>query len=242
FETNVESVHQLINFDRAVMDFAIEQVSKLHDRLSHKFLNPADNGQHTLLALQNVRTNDSLRRTYRLVANQGIVLLVAYFGATVSDIFREGVNRATAPGRQPSWSDEELKLAVAELLSIRDERQSIGELLQTTKNISFQDMQSIVRAFKDYLGITPSRNTTMNNIIVAQACRNVIAHVGGRADRRLVNQIAKADPRTVKCELREGDAIEFADHEVRAVSESMRVFVDYLACDVEAAYPVESHG
>ena len=79
FRRNVDSVHALVNFDRFVMDFAIEQVSRLHDRRSPKFLNPADNGEYTLLALRNVRANDSLRTQYRLIANQGADAALDHF-------------------------------------------------------------------------------------------------------------------------------------------------------------------
>src|SRR4051794_32122992 len=119
FRANVQSVHELVNFDRTVMEFAIEQVERLHNRLVKERLNPAENGEHTLLALKNVRANDSLRRTYQLVANQGIVLLVSYFGAAMGDAFRDGIARATAHSLDREWRTEELKLTVAELLAFK---------------------------------------------------------------------------------------------------------------------------
>ena len=80
FDRNVQSVYELANFDRFIMVFAIEQVSRLNARLSPRFANPADNGEHTLQALRNVRQSDSLRHNYRTIANQGAVLLVSYLG------------------------------------------------------------------------------------------------------------------------------------------------------------------
>src|SRR4051812_27254947 len=91
FADNAKSVDALVNFDRDVMDFAIEQVTQLHHRLASQSGNPQTNGANALAALQNVRDHDSMRRNYEVIANQAVVLLVSYFGSAVADIFRAAV-------------------------------------------------------------------------------------------------------------------------------------------------------
>jgi len=88
FAANVASVDALVNFDRFILDFAIERVERLHQRLEPRYLNPDDNGEHTLMALKQVRANDALRPSYQQIFNQAVVLLVSYFGSTIADLFR----------------------------------------------------------------------------------------------------------------------------------------------------------
>lgn len=233
FDRNVQSVYELANFDRFIMDFAIEQVSRLNARLSPRFANPADNGEHTLQALRNVRQNDSLRHNYRTIANQGVVLLVSYFGSAVADIFRSAVPLALSRGDRPQLLREELRLTLDELVAFRTEPDTLGDLFATKKDISFQDMQSIARAFKDYIGVDLPRDTIVNNIVVAQACRHVIVHAGSIADRRLVRQVAQALPRDVKQNIREGQPIQFEPDELIMIGSAMLTYAKRLAAAVD---------
>jgi hypothetical protein len=163
------------------------------------------------------------------------VLLVSYFASALDDVFRAAVpllllllNR----GKAPALLHEELRVTVEELVALQAEPEAVGELFRSKKDISFQDMQSIVRAFKDYVGVEISRDEHTDNIIIAQACRHVIVHAGGEADKRLVRQVAQANRRTVKTGIRAGQQIQFTPDELRMVSRSMVTFVDQLASAV----------
>jgi hypothetical protein len=232
FAANVESVSELVNFDRYVMDFAIERVEGLHRRLSAGDMNPATNGEHALTALKNVRQNDSLRRNYGVIANQALVLLVSYFGSTVGDIFRTAVPLVHARRLSDKLRKEDLRLTLDELVQFSQDPESLGDLFATKKDISFQDMQSIVRAFSGYIGVEMPRDGAMNNIIVGQACRHVIAHSGGVVDRRCVSQLANARPRTLRQQIRLGDVIQFTTDELNAVAADMMAFIDSVATSV----------
>jgi hypothetical protein len=105
--------------------------------------------------------------------------------------------------------------------------------VKNKKDISFQDMQSIGRAFKDYVGVALTRDEHTNNVILAQACRHVFAHTRGIADAPLVKQIANVSPRTLKVNLRLGEALQFSPEEVRIASDSMVIVIDRLAESVE---------
>lgn len=159
FANNVESVHELANFDRYVMDFAIERAEGLHRRLAARDGNPVTNGEHALTALRNVRTNDSLRRNYGVIANQGLVLLVSYFSSAVGDIFRAAVPLAHAQRVSDKLRKEDLRLSLDELVQYSSEPDSLGELFATKKDIGFQDMQSIVR--RSQTALTSSCHETL---------------------------------------------------------------------------------
>ena len=72
----------------------------------------------------------------------------------------------------------------------------------------FHDMQSTARSFEKYLGITLPRSRELNDIIVGQACRNVVVHNAGIVDRKLLGKLRNAEPRRLHVDLCVGEAIE----------------------------------
>jgi hypothetical protein len=82
--------------------------------------------------------------------NQGVVLLVSYFGSTMGDIFRQGV--ATAMENKVDIPAAARPISLT-WRSIHEADQSLASLLADglaeQQKISFQDMQSIARAFDD---------------------------------------------------------------------------------------------
>ena len=116
----------------------------------------------------------------------------------------------------------------------RDVTESVPDLFILKKDISFQDMQSISRAFEDYVDISLERDQDVNNIIVGQACRNVIVHKGAVIDERLIRQISGAKPRTLKQQLHLGKNVEFTPEEIQVLSASMFLYVNRLCAAVGA--------
>lgn len=231
FERNIESVESLLNFDRKVLDIAIESIQELHDYLVEypKISAEQYNGKRTLDTLKNIRNNDSLKSKYAAINNQAIVLLVSYFGSAVADIFRRASKIAVTTHKDERVLSEELKFKLEELLNFTSTLgDSIGELLITKNNISFQDMKSIQREFKKYFGIKIDRDINVNNIILGQACRHTIAHEAGKVNARVINQVKGAKPRNIKENISEEEVIEFTQAEIKIVSESMLNYVKNL--------------
>jgi hypothetical protein len=130
---------------------------------------------------------------------------------------------------------EELRLSVAALHSaIGDLKDSVPDLLIQSKDISFQDMQSISRTFRTYLQIDIQKDEIANDIILGQACRHVIVHTGGVVDEKLLRQVSGAKPRRVKENLRLGENVQFAPEEVERVAEAMRAYIGSLSSKVAA--------
>jgi hypothetical protein len=228
FENHVASVHRLMNFDRDVLSFAIDSIEELQNRLTrhHNLDNPQLTAARALEILRGYRAHDSLRPRYKTIFNQALVLLVSYFGSAVHDVFRAGVSAALISERDTPLLKEQLKISFAELREANfDLRERAPDLLVNAKNISFQDMKSIARAFKENLGIEIERNPTINEIILAQACRHVIVHTGSFADDALVRQLSGAHPRTLKPKIVSGELVEFTPEEVAHAATAM---VSYL--------------
>ena len=100
------------------------------------------------------------------------------------------------------------------------------ELFIQAKDISFQDMQSINRAFKDHLGITIERVDTVNDIILAQNYRHIIVHTGAHIDARLIKQLTNANPRSLKKNLTIGDKVQFTIEDVNIAANAMLKYIE----------------
>lgn len=238
FQANVESVYALMEFDHTVLDVAITRISELQERLTkhHKIENPRLDAGRTLELLKNIRKNDSLRNRYQVIFNQGVVLLVSYFGSAAGEVFKSFLPKALKRCASDRLLREEIRLSLGEIQSLNfDLSDEIGEIVAGKKDISFHDMQSIARAFKDYFGYEPPRSNDVNNIVLAHACRHAIVHAGSVADSRLMRQIAQAQPRTAKVGLKEREEIRFTPDEVKIVGDSMLRYVHDLLSGIEAA-------
>lgn len=228
FERHVESVDRLMNFDRDVLSFAIDSIEQLQQRLTqhHQLDNPHLTAARTLEMLRGYRNHDSLRPRYETIFNQALVLLVSYFGASVHDLFRSSVSDALARDADSPLLREQVKISFAEMKEANFElRSKAPDLLVNAKDISFQDMKSIARAFKENLDIDIEKTQVVNEIIAAQACRHVIVHAGAVVNEALVRQLSGSHPRTLKPKVSVGEVIRFSPEEVTLSAKSM---VTYL--------------
>lgn len=236
FKGNVQSVHKLMNFDRDVQDILIEHIADLSHRLKtqQRITNELLNGERQLKMLRQIRENDSLRPRYEVIFNQAVVLAVSYFGSAIHDLLRLCIADAIKHKQHKRLLNEEFKVSIADLISNSASlEEAIGDLFITRKDISFQDMQSIGRAFSDYLEITVEKDVTVNDIICGQACRHAIVHDGARVNTRVMRQISAANPRKLKQRLNEGDALKFSPEEVDLLCESMNKYIENLCKKLE---------
>jgi len=235
FEKHVASVNNLINFDRDVLDHAITNLRTLSEKLRkhHQIDNPHLSVDSTLKSIEDIRKNDSLRSRYKTIVNQGLVLLVSYFASSVHDLFRRGIQTVLDKEESSDLFKAQVKISLRELKDVNFEvKDIVPELLIQSKDISFQDMQSIGRTFKEHLGIEIDKDEDVNNIILGQACRHVIVHSAGVINDRLIRQIASANPRTVKNKLTIGQEIEFSPEEINVVAQSMTKYIRSISSKV----------
>lgn len=105
-----------------------------------------------ITTLRNIKRHESLKAHYQALYNQWLVLLVSYFGSAVGDLFVDSASQAIREQRGGAILKESIKAPIAELA---EEHEDIGaflaDLLASTEAISFQDMQSIGRAFGQIL-------------------------------------------------------------------------------------------
>jgi hypothetical protein len=228
FKGNVKLVYELMEFDRDVQDRAISILKAVQaavgDDLKYSAQVRLSNG---IQSLENVRTNDSLRRHYEHILNQCVVLLVSYFDSAVRSVFGYVLQAHLDAGAKGKLLETELKLTVNELSTFS--KDDIVETFIMKSDISFQDMQSIARAFRDYVGFEPTKNANVNDIILGHACRHVIVHAGSAFDRKALAQVKSAIPRTLKPNVEVGQTVTFSSSELRRLGEAMEGYIQEVA-------------
>lgn len=229
FTENASDVERLIDFDRDVVALMILSLEGLKNDVPpqfHSFKNKIERAEQVI---KSIRNNDSLKSKYDTVCNQAVVLLVSHFSSCVGDLFREAVSKALDHDDNKVLFGEELKLTFRD---IKDRnwnlKASAGDLLIAKKDLTFQDMQSTCRAFSDYVGVEIDKDQCANNIIFGQAARHVIVHASSRVSDRMIRQVSKVSPRTLKRQLIEDEALVFSKEEVLELKAEMLSFVRKL--------------
>lgn len=231
FKKNVESVRKLVNFDDIVQMLCLKALKRAEKGLK-KFgaeKHPHFSIENVIKSITNIRDNESVRPYYEVMFNQCVVLLVSYFASAVEDIFQISLTHKIRNGQLAKLVNEEIKISLSELEQIDfDVLDNIGQIIVMRKDISFQDMQSIARAFNNYLDFEPPKDKDVNNIILSQACRHSIVHSGGVINDKIARQISNAKPRDIKKELKANKQVKFDPGEIKIISKSMICYIDKL--------------
>jgi hypothetical protein len=233
---NVQDVYRLVEFDQVILNIAIAQLKLLEQKLAkdHFIDNPALTAANTRRTLENVRTNDALRPRFEVINNQCVVLLVSLFASAVGELYREAMLSLAKSGGSNKLNDESLEFSVTDIMTEDfNPREQIGSLMQEKKDVSFQDMKSIGRAFTEFFGTTIPKDEIVNNLIVAQASRHIIVHDGAKINDRFMRQIQTAMPRTLKPRIESVSTIHFDEAELRIIGDSMFKYFSCLRIQVE---------
>lgn len=227
FEDNVAIVKKLMKFDEVVQLFCLSTLKKANEGLE-KFGcadHPSYNIKAMIKQIENIRQNDSLQSSYEIIFNQCVVLLVSYFGSAIEDIFREALEKKIYDRKLGQLENQEIKLTIGQLVDDKN----IVDLFITKRDISFQNMQSIARAFEQYIEMNEiPRDKIVNNIILSQACRHCIVHNGSAVNKKVINQLKSADPRDLKPNLKIGEKILFNEEEIQVIIANMARYIEAL--------------
>jgi hypothetical protein len=232
FKSNLRAVDSLLTFDEALLGYGLHTLEAVDERLKeHGFDNPRYRLDKAIGMLKGVREAESVKDLYSMMYNQCVVLEVSYFASCVRSMFTDCLMFAiTADGSQARLQKESIHISLGELSDLGfDLSEHVGELVASKSDISFQDMQSIARAFSTYFGVNLERDKDVSNIVFAQACRHNVVHAGAVADARLLRQVRAAKDRTVDIHLKEGEPFCFAPSSIQEIGRSMQAYIDRLA-------------
>jgi hypothetical protein len=235
FKANIASLHQLMQFDDLLLEFIIGPLRRLSQR-HEKAKIPLHNRPNAILkVLENIKDNQSLRPYYEAMYNQCLVLLVSYFASATRQLFVDAISAAIDEGTIPKVLDVKLHITPRDLReAVQPTAELLAESIADGKDVSFQDMQSIDRTFREYFGSTPDKDARVHDIIVGQACRHAIVHTAAHVDKRLVTQLRSAVPRSIKPQIKEGDILHFSREEIQEVARAMHGYLRAMANIIEA--------
>jgi hypothetical protein len=236
FLGNCTAVNGLIGFDATVLSLVIDCLEELHARLKKLHASDQQNGGRVLTIVRNIRDNESLRSKYQVIYGQAVVLLVSHFASAMADLFRASIAMSLESHDHDPLLDEDVRITFREM---REKdwnlRSSAADLLIAKKDLTFQDMQSISRAFSTYLGVQLEKDQITNNIILGQAARHVLVHASGIANDRMVRQVSSAKPRTLKPKISAGDHLSFSSSEVLELMGQMKAYLERAIDSVKSA-------
>jgi len=220
FEQHLISVVELINFDRFILDYSITQLDSLNNRLKtgpFDIINPSYLAENTLLAIQNIRKNDSLRVNYHTIFNSCLVLQVSYFTSIIEELFYYSLDFLNNKNKENEFNWEEVK---------------------QKNDINFQNMPSIIKTFKNYLDIEIKKDNICNTVTLALLSRHTIVHSLSKVDQKFLNKIHLVTPRDIKQKFILGERIQFSDSELEFVRISMLLFITNICENVKNKYNI----
>ncbi len=233
--SNIQSISELMNFDRSILDFCILQLELLDSNIKEnkeiQITNVRFFPTNTLIQLKNIKQNQSFISRYGTIYNQCIVLLISYMTSSLTEIFKETFKYLAKNHKSKiQGASTELKLTIEELAYVDfNLTDSIGDFILKKKNVSFQDMQSTLKEFQNYFGVKFERNKNIDNIILAQAARHSIVHSLAIADEKFINQVKQTSLRTIKNSIELNDEIQFSIDEIEEVVNDIKEFIGTIA-------------
>jgi len=230
FRRDLESIYSLLDFDQFIIDLPLSEIRALKTYAEEQDLPIVKQKAEKLeKILTGIREHGSTKITYGTIYNQCIVLAVSYFSAALENLFEYCIESSLKAGGSEVLRSEEIKLRVKDICSIGPNPLSqVGEFLVSNNKISFQDMKSIKRSFKEYLNVDIIKDELTNDIIFAQAARHIIVHNGSEINSRFQNQILAAAPRTIKPELPYTGKLSFGKEEIIQVGRRMEEYMVLL--------------
>jgi len=232
FENQIESVNDLIEFDKMILDFCITQLKTLNDRLKNgaatKFTNPYYLADNSIQALENIKRNQSFAKHYSTIYNQCLVLLVSHFTLTIEKIFSSILKFQFTNKGLSSNAKNSIQLTLDELEEVNQNPDLLQKLLVTKKRLSFQNFGNITRSFENYLGITIEGDQKVSDIKFAFECRHLIVHNLSKVDEKFVKSCGSIRDRNIKKAIYLNEPITFTKSELEFVKLSMLLFIQEL--------------
>lgn len=181
--------------------------------------------------LDQVKLLSQLKPKYEILREQSVVLVVGAFEVFISDIFREIANHD--PGYFV-WPEKDKKISIG--IESFTPTFTLGDAIiahLANKQFSFQDLKSMLRAVKDYLGVEfDVSDDIRKNIIFGTSCRHIIVHNISIVDKQFLLQIRELENLNYK----EGNEIKLEDKNIENIKDAITSFANELVQLLQQRY------
>lgn len=176
--------------------------------------------QTQLKMLDQIKFLPEMRPKLEIIREQAIVLMVGALEVFITDMFKAIANNDASFF---VWPEKEKKITI-DIETFRSNF-TLGDVFIThlsNRQYSFQDLGSIIKAVKDYLGVEYEVDQkTKDSIIIATSYRHIIVHNGSIVDKQFLNQT-----RNVKLppDYKEGSNISIGDGDIENIYKALISF------------------
>lgn len=176
-----------------------------------------------LTMLDKVTLLPDFKTKYTALREQSLVLAVSAFEVFIADIFRQIANS------NPEfyvWSDPREKISID--TDTFSSGFTLGDAMIThlkIKQYSFQDLQSILKATRNYLGIELEvEEDIREDITKGTSIRRIVVHNRSTIDKQFINQTRHISNYKVI----ENSRISLEENELAKILQSIKFFADQL--------------
>ena len=231
FDDSCKSVIQLRDFDQLLMHVVVDLFTNMQSKFAQATpngtLKAVENAHRTLIA---IKDNESLGPHYESIHNQCIVLLVSHFTSALKEMLVRFFDIALLDHRFERLGKQDFKLSVSELREASsDSSRSYGDIFLSKRDVSFQNLESIDRLFRDSFGVSIEKDPKVQDLILAMEARHCIVHSGSKVERKTAQHLRAAPDRSIKPHLSEGDRITFTKDEINLVLDRMKDYLNGLS-------------
>ena len=231
FENQIDSVTELIQFDKQIMDFCLHHLKSLNDKLKDgapKINNPYYLADNAIMALEGIDKNKSFTKHYSIIYNQCLVLLVSHFTLTIEKIFSTVLKFQYSNDKLPKSAKNQIQLTLDEIDEVNQNPNLLKKLLVAKKKLTFQNIGNVIKSFENYLGIKIDKDQKLDDIKFAFECRHLIVHSVSKADEKFIKNCNSIRNRSIKKALYLDEEVRFTKSELEFVKFSMLLFMQEL--------------
>lgn len=231
FEKQIDSVAELIKFDKLILDFCLNHVKTLNDRLKNgapKITNQYYLADNTIQVLEGIQRNNSFTKHYSILYNQCLVLLVSHFTLIIEEIFSTVLKHQYTNQKLPNAAKNQIQSIINEIDEINQNPVLLKNFLVAKKKLTFQSLSSVAKSFDNYLGIKIPQDQKFDDIKFAFECRHIIVHNVSKADEKFIRKCNDIRNRNIKRNIFLDEDINFTSSELEFVKISMLLFVQEL--------------
>lgn len=231
FEKQIDSVTELIQFDKQILDLCIQHLNTLNDRLKNgapKINNPYYLADNTVKALESIEKNKSFTKHYSTIYNQCLVLLVSHFTLSIERIFSEVLKHQYSNDKLSKKAKNQIILNLDEIDEVNQNPNLLKKLLVAKKKLTFQNISNVIKSFENYLGIKIDKDQKLDDIRFAFECRHLIVHSVSKTDEKFIKNCQSIKNRNIKKAVYLNEEVRFTKSELEFVKFSMLLFIQEL--------------
>ncbi len=191
FQESLVMVGQIVNIGSDIGNLLVSMLEglKKDNESFSAFLPYKEKLDRTIDVVKMIKNDSRLKQKYEIIRNQAVVLVVENFESYLNDCVKTLVNFYPGVIKWP----EKKKILPVNTDVLRYSIPTVGDLVIASlkkEEVNFQDLQSTLRFFKDYIEFDfVLEDQRRDRIIFSHALRNIVVHNGSIVDSGFLAQV-----------------------------------------------------